>query len=94
MTERLGERFSRGSSRAAGECQVAAPTVGVEEEFLIVDPQRFVPVALGPQVAGTTGDDELKIQLELSPAQVEAATGVCPISRTSGLPLLTRLRRA
>jgi len=53
-------------------------TVGVEEEFLIVDPRTREPVPLGAAVAGAVrGAGDLEIQLELSPAQVESATGVC-----------------
>lgn len=55
------------------------PTVGVEEEFLLVDPETGRPVpraeevlALGPvDLGGAT------LQPELSSAQVESATGVC-----------------
>jgi len=56
---------------------VAGPTVGVEEEFLVVDPLTREPVPLGASVADATRDTDLEIQLELSPAQVETATGVC-----------------
>jgi carboxylate-amine ligase len=52
-------------------------TVGVEEEFLIVGPGRGVPVPLGVDVVRSSAEGELDIQLELSPAQVETATGVC-----------------
>jgi glutamate---cysteine ligase / carboxylate-amine ligase len=56
---------------------VGGPTIGVEEEFLLVDPGTREPVPLGAAVADATRGGELQIQLELSPAQVETATGVC-----------------
>lgn len=54
-------------------------TVGVEEEFLVVAPGSGQPVGLGAKVARAVrgGDAGLDVQLELSPAQVESATGVC-----------------
>lgn len=52
-------------------------TVGVEEEFLIVHPRTREPVPLGAAVAEAVNSDDLDIQLELSPAQVESASGVC-----------------
>lgn len=56
----------------------AGPTVGVEEEFLVVDPRTGEPAPLGPTVAELAcGSGDLQVQLELSPAQVETATGVC-----------------
>jgi glutamate---cysteine ligase / carboxylate-amine ligase len=53
------------------------PTVGVEEEFLIVDPRTRVPAPLGMEIAAAVHDAEVEIQLELSPVQVETATAVC-----------------
>src|SRR5215207_9156608 len=54
------------------------PTVGVEEEFLVVDPRTREPAPLGPDVASIArGGEDIQVQLELSPAQVETATGVC-----------------
>jgi glutamate---cysteine ligase / carboxylate-amine ligase len=52
-------------------------TVGVEEEFLVVGPGRGVPVPLGADIARQIPQGDLAIQLELSPAQIETATGVC-----------------
>lgn len=54
-------------------------TVGVEEEFLVVDPFSGHPV---PRAADLIGDaeenqDGSSLQYELSTAQVETATGVC-----------------
>ncbi|SDP71575.1 carboxylate-amine ligase [Lentzea jiangxiensis] len=52
-------------------------TVGVEQEFLLVDPESRRPVALAPRVreiARAPGD--LDVQGELTPFQIEVATGV------------------
>ncbi|MGW6919346.1 carboxylate-amine ligase [Kitasatospora sp. NPDC054939] len=51
------------------------PTVGVEEEFLLVDPRTRAPVARAPQViadaATVLGD---RVQAEFFPVQVEVCT--------------------
>jgi carboxylate-amine ligase len=52
------------------------PTVGVEEEFLLVDPDSGEPVARNRQVAGHASDHGIKLQLELTSCQVETTTGV------------------
>jgi carboxylate-amine ligase len=52
-------------------------TVGVEQEFLLVDPETRRPVPLAPRVrelAHAPGD--LDVQGELTPFQIEIATGV------------------
>ncbi|HUQ61663.1 glutamate--cysteine ligase [Lentzea sp.] len=52
-------------------------TVGVEQEFLLVDPRTRRPVPLAPEVrslAHAPGD--LDVQGELTPFQIEIATGV------------------
>ncbi|HEY3260829.1 MAG TPA: glutamate--cysteine ligase [Pseudonocardiaceae bacterium] len=56
---------------------MAVPTLGVEEEFLTVDPLTREPVPAGAGIPDTVHDADLDFQLELSPAQVETATGVC-----------------
>ncbi len=54
----------------------AHPTVGVEEEFLLVDPDSGAPVALNRDVARHASDRGVDLQLELTSCQVETATGV------------------
>jgi glutamate---cysteine ligase / carboxylate-amine ligase len=68
------------------------PTVGVEEEFLLVDPNSGEPVACNEQVAAHAADHGVKLQLELTSCQVETTTGV--IGGSGDLRAeLTRLRR-
>ncbi|WP_436500127.1 carboxylate-amine ligase [Actinokineospora sp. HUAS TT18] len=54
------------------------PTIGVEEEFLLVDPTTGLPVPRAPEVVeyarNTFG---VELGLELALAQVEIRTGVC-----------------
>ncbi|MFG3283282.1 glutamate--cysteine ligase [Streptomyces sp. NPDC048111] len=56
-------------------------TVGVEEEYLLVDPATGCPLALSDEVRRAAGLDDLsedgEIQPELLQAQVEIATPVC-----------------
>lgn len=52
------------------------PTLGVEEEFLLVDPESGAPVALNREVADLAARDGVELQLELTRCQVETATGV------------------
>lgn len=52
-------------------------TVGVEQEFLLVDPESRRPVALAPRVrAISRAPGDLDVQRELTPFQIEIATGV------------------
>ncbi|MCV7387064.1 glutamate--cysteine ligase 2 [Mycolicibacterium porcinum] len=68
------------------------PTVGVEEEFLLIDPQSGEPVARNKQVAASAAEHGVDLQLELTSCQVETTTEVMD---TSGAlrSELTRLRR-
>lgn len=67
------------------------PTVGVEEEFLLVDPHTGEPVACNEQVAAHAADHGVKLQLELTSCQIETTTGV--IGGSGDLRAeLTRLR--
>ncbi|MFE5809491.1 glutamate--cysteine ligase [Streptomyces sp. NPDC056491] len=72
-------------------------TVGVEEEYLLVDPVTGLPVPLVEEVRRTAGlgplaeDDE--VQHELLQAQIEVATPVCETLDEVGGHLL-RLRHA
>ncbi|WP_454196518.1 carboxylate-amine ligase [Nocardia sp. Marseille-Q1738] len=51
-------------------------TVGVEEEFLLVDPRTGAPMARNVEVARTAEDIGIDLQLELTRCQVEANTAV------------------
>ncbi|HKS45501.1 MAG TPA: glutamate--cysteine ligase [Amycolatopsis sp.] len=51
-------------------------TVGVEEEFLLVDPMGYLSLS-GPEVVRAARDAEGDLQLELARCQVESATGIC-----------------
>lgn len=53
------------------------PTLGVEEEFLLVDPASGAPVGLNRQVAAHAAEAGVDLQLELTTCQVETATEVC-----------------
>ncbi|PQP52103.1 glutamate-cysteine ligase family protein, partial [Mycolicibacterium austroafricanum] len=52
------------------------PTLGVEEEFLLVHPGSGAPVALNREVAACAADMDVELQLELTSCQVETATAV------------------
>ncbi|HZQ31655.1 MAG TPA: glutamate--cysteine ligase, partial [Mycobacterium sp.] len=67
----------------------AYPTVGVEEEFLLVDPDTGEPVAANHAVARQARAQGVELQLELTSCQVETTTGVVD---TSG-ELRAQLRR-
>uniref|UniRef100_UPI0039BF960A glutamate-cysteine ligase family protein n=1 Tax=Lentzea alba TaxID=2714351 RepID=UPI0039BF960A len=52
-------------------------TVGVEQEFLLVDPESRRPVALAPRVREISrAPGDLDVQGELTPFQIEIATGI------------------
>lgn len=59
------------------------PTIGVEEEFLLVDPRTGVPVGKNVDVARTAADFGIDLQLEFTRCQVETSTRVH--STTEGL---------
>ena len=52
------------------------PTLGVEEEFLLVDPGSGAPVACNREVADHAAEHGVDLQLELTSCQVETATEV------------------
>ena len=52
------------------------PTLGVEEEFLLVDPGSGAPVARNREVAEHAAQQGVDLQLELTSCQVETATDV------------------
>lgn len=68
------------------------PTIGVEEEFLLVDPDSGEPVARNAAVAQIAAAKGVELQLELTSCQVETATEVCT-GTTDLRAQLTRLRR-
>ncbi|GGX10034.1 carboxylate-amine ligase [Streptomyces chryseus] len=72
-------------------------TVGVEEEYLLLDPDSGLPVPLAEEVRGCSGlepvVDRREVQAELLQAQVEVATPVCTDLEEVGGHLL-RLRHA
>lgn len=72
-------------------------TVGVEEEYLLVDPATLLPTPLVEEVRATAGltpiADEREVQDELLQAQIEVATPVCAALDEVGGHLL-RLRHA
>ncbi|MGV0793176.1 glutamate--cysteine ligase 2 [Mycolicibacterium sp. XJ1819] len=69
------------------------PTIGVEEEFLLVDPASGEPVARNEEVAGRAAERGVTLQLELTTCQVETATDVVGGSQDLREQLV-RLRRA
>ncbi|MCK5755216.1 MAG: carboxylate--amine ligase, partial [Mycobacterium sp.] len=69
----------------------STPTLGVEEEFLLVDPTSGAPVALNRAVADRAARDGVDLQLELTSCQVETTSSV--VENTSDLrDELLRLR--
>ena len=68
------------------------PTFGVEEEFLLVDPDTGEPVARNATVARRAKERGVDLQLELTSCQVETATEVVDTSEQLR-DELTRLRR-
>jgi glutamate---cysteine ligase / carboxylate-amine ligase len=68
------------------------PTLGVEEEFLLVDPTTGEPVAVNKAVARHAAQHGVKLQLELTSCQIETATDV--LAGSDDLrQQLTRLRQ-
>jgi carboxylate-amine ligase len=80
-------RRSKTPSRTDG-----VPTVGVEEEFLLVDPDGGQPLPRNVDVAHAARERGVDLQLELTTCQVETATGVHS-DRDALLAEITRLRR-
>ena len=68
------------------------PTVGVEEEFLLVDPRTGEPAPHNAAVAAEAERRGITLQLELSGCQVETTSSVAATSAELGEEL-TRLRR-
>jgi carboxylate-amine ligase len=55
----------------------SVPTVGVEEEFILVHPQTGTPFLGNTEVAKVGGTLGADLQLELSRCQIETATAPC-----------------
>ncbi|WP_322857779.1 glutamate--cysteine ligase [Mycobacterium shigaense] len=68
------------------------PTVGAEEEFLLVDRQTGEPAPRNADVAAEAERHGVTLQLELSSCQVETTSGVAHTSAELGVELI-RLRR-
>ncbi len=68
----MGGHFSR-----VNESECGGPSVGVEEEFLLVDPVSGVPSLRNESVASGARAAGLALQLELSQCQVETNSPVC-----------------
>ena len=68
------------------------PTLGVEEEFLLVDPLTGEPAPRNAAVAEEAERRGVKLQLELSSCQVETTSSVAATSAELREDL-TRLRR-
>ncbi len=67
--------------------------MGVEEEFLLIDPHSGAPVPKNVEVARRAAEHGVDLQLELTTCQVETATDVLD-TRTELLSEITRLRTA
>ena len=63
---------------SAGRPAAAGATIGVEEEFHLVDPETFA-LARSPELALAAARHELgeRLQAEITTTQLETATGVC-----------------
>jgi len=68
------------------------PTLGVEEEFLLVEPESGDPIARNEDVARNAAAHGVELQLELTRCQVETTTEVISASQDLREQLL-RLRR-
>ncbi len=55
----------------------AAATIGVEEEFVLVDPRTGRPLLRSLDVLAAGRTLGIELEVELSPCQVETATTVC-----------------
>ena len=64
------------------------PTMGVEEEFLLVDPRTGEPAALNRPVAEFAAQRGVELQLELTSCQVETASEIASSSEELRADLL------
>jgi len=70
------------------------PTVGVEEEFLLVDPRTGEPAPRNTEVAAEAENRGVTLQLELSSCQVETTSSVATTSAQLGEELAGLRRTA
>jgi carboxylate-amine ligase len=70
------------------------PTFGVEEEFLLVDPETGEPAPCNSEVAAEAKRRGTTLQLELSSCQVETTSGVAASSAELGAELALLRRTA
>jgi len=70
------------------------PTVGVEEEFLLVDPRTNEPAPRNTEVAAQAESRGVTLQLELSSCQVETTSSVATTSAQLGVELAALRRTA
>jgi carboxylate-amine ligase len=68
------------------------PTIGIEEEFLLADPDTGAPVPKNSEVAENAAEQDVDLQMELTTCQVETATDVLS-HRDDALAAINRLRR-
>ncbi|TQM54202.1 carboxylate-amine ligase, partial [Halopolyspora algeriensis] len=62
----------------AGNGQRTIPTLGVEEEFLLLDSESLQPTGDGGAASRIRrSQEEGEVQLELAPAQIETSSSVC-----------------
>lgn len=73
---------------SAQRSQSEPPTFGVEEEFLLVDPQTGEPAPRNTEVAAEAGHHGATLQLELSSCQIETTSSVASTSAQLGKELL------
>ncbi|AZG44595.1 carboxylate-amine ligase [Gordonia insulae] len=64
-----------------GDSGSASPTIGVEEEFILVDRTTGHPVDRNREVAAAAARRGVDLDLELTSCQVEIATSICSSSR-------------
>jgi carboxylate-amine ligase len=74
-----------------GSSEAGSPTVGVEEEFLVVDTTGHLSYRGGDLAGGDVGDAAGELQRELVSCQVEVTTPVCA-NATEAREHLTGLR--
>jgi carboxylate-amine ligase len=72
----------------------AGVTIGVEEEFHLVDPRRRVPAEDAERVVAVAAAQGLGIEPELQRSQVEVATGVCSTLHELRAQLVAQRRAA
>ncbi|MEA1797034.1 MULTISPECIES: glutamate-cysteine ligase family protein [Rhodococcus] len=88
----MGATCSTGST--AGRFESTTPTVGVEEEFILVDPTSWLPSTDNAAVAETASSLGMDLQLELSRCQVETNSPVCQSIGELRTHLIDMRRRA